>query len=109
MLGLVDFVILTLFFSWSGPLPPGRIGIVASRRPFGGGDGGLVDGTRRVRVVLSFPDLGSDSRLYGKIGVVFTLATWFIVIGAVITLGALGGAVWQRRRSRGAESSKRAV
>jgi membrane protein len=39
----------------------------------------------------------SDSRLYGTIGVVFTLLTWFIAIGAVITLGAVTGAVWEKR------------
>jgi membrane protein len=38
-----------------------------------------------------------DSRLYGTIGVVFTLLTWFILIGSVIMLGATFGAVWQRR------------
>ena len=38
-----------------------------------------------------------DSRLYGTIGVVFTLLTWFILIGGVIVLGATFGAVWQRR------------
>ena len=38
-----------------------------------------------------------DSRLYGTIGVVFTLLTWFILIGAVIVLGATLGAVWQQR------------
>jgi membrane protein len=40
----------------------------------------------------------SDSKLYGAIGVVFTLVTWFIAIGAVITLGAVVGVVWQDRR-----------
>jgi membrane protein len=39
----------------------------------------------------------SDSRLYGTIGVVFSLLTWFIAIGAVLVLGAAGGAVWQER------------
>ena len=42
----------------------------------------------------------SDSRLYGTIGVVFTLLTWFIAIGAVIVLGAVGGATWDQRKSR---------
>jgi len=32
----------------------------------------------------------SNSRLYGTIGVVFTLLTWFIAIGAVIVPGGLG-------------------
>ena len=38
-----------------------------------------------------------DSRLYGTIGVVFTLLTWFFLIGGTIVLGATFGAVWQRR------------
>jgi membrane protein len=33
------------------------------------------------------PAITSDSRLYGTIGVVFALLTWFIGIGAVIVLG----------------------
>jgi membrane protein len=40
----------------------------------------------------------SDSKTYGPIGVTFTLVTWFIAMGAVVTLGAVAGAVWQRRR-----------
>lgn len=42
----------------------------------------------------------SEHRLYGTIGVVFALVTWFIAIGAVIVLGAVGGVVWQERRHR---------
>jgi membrane protein len=41
----------------------------------------------------------SDSHLYGTIGVVFTLLTWFIAMGAVITLGAVVGHTWLMRRS----------
>jgi membrane protein len=44
-----------------------------------------------------------DNRLYGAIGVVFTLLTWFILIGGVIILGATFGAVWQRRGRRARE------
>ena len=39
----------------------------------------------------------SEHRLYGTIGVVFILLTWFIAIGAVVALGAAWGAVWQQR------------
>ena len=42
--------------------------------------------------------LVSDTHLYGTIGVVFTLVTWFIAMGAVITLGAVAGGVWSERR-----------
>lgn len=41
------------------------------------------------------PLLVSDSHLYGTIGVVFTLLTWFFLIGAVLVLGAVLGAAWQ--------------
>ena len=40
----------------------------------------------------------SDSRIYGTIGVVFSLLTWFIAIAAVILIGAVTGEVWQQRR-----------
>jgi membrane protein len=43
--------------------------------------------------------LSSDDHLYGGIGVVFDLVTWFVAIGAVITFGALAGNVWVRRRT----------
>ena len=47
----------------------------------------------------------SDSRLYGTIGVVFTLLTWFIAIGAVIVLGAVAGATWDQRKGRARETT----
>jgi membrane protein len=40
----------------------------------------------------------SDDKTYGAIGAVFSIMTWLIGIGAVIMLGAVGGAVWQDRR-----------
>jgi len=51
----------------------------------------------------------SDSRLYGTIGVVFSLMVWFIAIGAVIVLGAVAGATWnqQKGRSRRTEADDR--
>jgi membrane protein len=100
ILGLVDFVLLTLFFWWSIHF------LLAGRESW------TRVGPSAVATAIFWMGLGvfasfylsstlvSDSRLYGKIGVVFTLVTWFIAIGAVITLGAVAGAVWQRRRSR---------
>jgi membrane protein len=41
--------------------------------------------------------LVSDSHQFGTIGVVFTFLTWFILIGAVLVLGAVGGSAWQAR------------
>jgi membrane protein len=47
---------------------------------------------------LSFSDtMVSDSNLYGAIGAVFTLLTWFVLIATALVLGAAFGAVWQRR------------
>ena len=46
----------------------------------------------------------SDSRLYGTIGVIFSLITWFIAIGAVIVLGAVAGATWDQRKARPADT-----
>jgi hypothetical protein len=43
------------------------------------------------------PVLVSDSRTYGTIGVVFSLLTWFFLIGGVLVLGAVLGAAWQAR------------
>jgi membrane protein len=42
----------------------------------------------------------SDNKLYGTVGVVFDLVTWFIAVGAVLMLGAVVGAVWEDRKSR---------
>lgn len=47
----------------------------------------------------------SDSKLYGTIGVVFTLLTWFILVATVVVLGAALGAVWQHRRGQGARGT----
>ncbi len=43
----------------------------------------------------------SDSRLYGTIGVAFSLMTWFMAIGAVIVLGAVAGATWAQAKGNG--------
>jgi membrane protein len=43
----------------------------------------------------------SDSRQYGTIGVVFTLLSWFVLIGVVMVLGAVLGGMWQARSERG--------
>jgi membrane protein len=96
-LGSVDFAALILFFWWSvhfllaGREPWRRIGPAAiATALFWLGFG----------VFASFyfsPTIVSDNRLYGSIGVVFSLLTWFIGIGAVITLGAVAGVVWTKR------------
>src|SRR3984885_5625704 len=47
----------------------------------------------------------SDRKLYGTIGVVFTLLTWFILVAAVVVLGAALGAVWQHRRGQSSRAT----
>jgi membrane protein len=42
--------------------------------------------------------VSDDSRLYGTIGVVFTLLSWFILIGVVVVFGAAIGTTWEERR-----------
>lgn len=49
--------------------------------------------------------LVSDSHLYGSIGVIFTLVTWFIAMGAVIILGAVAGHTIVSRREPVAPST----
>jgi membrane protein len=41
----------------------------------------------------------SDSKTYGTIGAVFSILTWFVAIGAVVILGAVGGVVWEDRKA----------
>jgi len=50
-------------------------------------------------------EIVTDSRLYGKIGAVFSFLLWFIAIGAVIALGSASGAVWAQRASRKASAT----
>jgi membrane protein len=97
VLGSVDFVALTLFFWWSihfllaGRESWRRIGPSAiATALFWLGFGVFAS-------IYFSPTIVSDSRLYGTIGVVFSLLTWFIGIGAVITLGAVVGVVWINR------------
>jgi membrane protein len=96
--GLANLVYLVLFFWWSLNF------LLAGREPW-----------RRLwpaalTTALMWIGLGvfasfyfsstivSDSATYGTIGVVFTLVTWFIAIGAVLTLGAVIGELWEKRR-----------
>lgn len=96
---LVGLVGLTLFFWWTMHF------LLAGREPWGQ----LF--RPAVATAVFWLGLGvfshfyfsstiiSDSKLYGTIGVVFSLVTWFIAVGAVLMLGALVGVVWQNRSS----------
>jgi membrane protein len=97
---LLTFVLVTIFFAWTMHfLLDGRVPWRRVVRP------ALV--TSLLWVAFAFLSslyfssvLIDDSKTYGTIGVVFTLLTWFFLIGAVIVLGAAAGAVWQRRSER---------
>jgi membrane protein len=98
---LVTFVIATVFFGWTMRfLLAGRVPWRRLVRP------ALV--TALLWLALAFFSslyfssvLIDDSKTYGTIGVVFTLLSWFILIGVVIVLGAAVGAVWEERGGRG--------
>jgi membrane protein len=101
--GLVEFVLFTLFFWWSFHF------LLAGRESWGGvlraaiATGLCWVGLGVFAAFYFSSTVVSDSHTYGTIGVTFTLVTWFIAIGAVLTLGAVLGAVWQKRRSGIAE------
>jgi membrane protein len=99
MMGLVELIGFTLFFWWS------------IHYLLGGRESWQGVFPAAVATAIFWVGLGlfaafyfsstivSDSKTYGPIGATFTLATWFIAMGAVITLGAVVGAVWHRRRA----------
>lgn len=92
---LITLVVGTLFFWWTMHfLLGGRVSWRRLARP------AITTGAFWVAFGLFssayFSSLiVSDSHLYGTIGVVFTLLTWFFLIGAVLVLGAVVGAAWQ--------------
>jgi len=93
----VRFLIATLFFWWTMHfLLAGRASWRVLLRP------AIVTallwiGLAIFSSVYFSSVLVSDSHEYGTIGVVFTLLTWFILIGGVFVLGAAAGAVWHHR------------
>jgi membrane protein len=100
VLGVVELVGLGLFFWWSIHF------LLGGREPW------RHIAPAAIATAVFWVGLGlfaafyfsstvvSDSKTYGPIGVTFTLVTWFVAMGAVVTLGAVLGAVWERRRSR---------
>jgi membrane protein len=109
-LGLGNLVIVTAFFWWGlhlllrGKDPWGRL------FPAALATGVFWVGLGAFASFYFSSTLVSDDHLYGAIGVVFTLGTWFIAMGAVIILGALVGRLWVTRRGRSsiAEQNHRA-
>jgi membrane protein len=102
--GVLGFVVVTFLFGWTMHfLLAGRVPCRSVVRP------ALVSGVLWVALAVFSSKYFSttvidDSKTYGTFGVVFTFLTWFILIGFVIVLGAAGGAVWQQRATRPAES-----
>jgi uncharacterized BrkB/YihY/UPF0761 family membrane protein len=98
--GFVSFGVLTTFFWWTMHfLLAGR---VSWRRLFWPAFTTALFwlGLALVSSIYFSAAVISEDKLYGVNGVVFTLVTWFIAIGAVIVLGASCGAVWQARLGR---------
>jgi membrane protein len=98
-LGLANIAMLTVFFWWSihfllGGREPWRRVFPAALAT-----GVFWVGLGAFASLYFSSTIVSDSHLYGAIGVVFTLVTWFIAMGAVVTLGAVTGHVWLSRRS----------
>jgi len=96
VLGLVDFIALTACFWWSIHFLLAGQESWARVRPSAVATALFWIGLGLFASFYFSSTIVSDSRLYGTIGVVFTLVTWFIAIGAVITLGAVVGTEWQR-------------
>jgi membrane protein len=108
-LGLGNLVVVTAFFWW------GLHFLLRGREPWRRVfPAALVTGVFWVGLgafaALYFSStLISDSHLYGAIGVVFTLITWFIAMGAVIILGAVVGHTYLIRRASARPSSSLSV
>ena len=104
--GLVTYAGVTIFFWWTmhlllaGRVPGRRLLRPAAVTAL------LWIGLELFSSVYFSSSIIDDSRLYGTIGVVFSFMVWFIAIGAVIVLGAVGGATWNqhKRRPRGGEA-----
>lgn len=94
---LFTFAEAAIFFAWTIHfLLAGRVPWRSVMRP------ALV--TALLWLVLAFvssllfsSEIIDDSKTYGTIGVVFTLLTWFVLVGTAIMFGAAIGGVWQQR------------
>jgi len=97
---IVTLVVLSAFFAWTMRfLLAGHVSWERVARP-AILTATLWVGFAAVSSLLFASTLVSDSKLYGKIGVMFTFVTWFVAIGVVVVLGAVGGTVWDDRRRR---------
>jgi membrane protein len=105
--GLVSYVSVAAFFCWTMHfLLAGRVRWRQLVRP------AILTGLFWIGLELFSAayfsrTIVSDSRLYGTIGVVFTLMIWFVAIGAVIMLGAVAGATWNQQKGRPRATGRR--
>jgi membrane protein len=99
VIGMVEFVGFTAFFWWSIHFLLGGRESWRHTRPAAIATALFWIGLGVFAGFYFSSTIVSDSKTYGTIGVTFTLVTWFIAMGAVLTLGAVVGAVWQRRTS----------
>jgi membrane protein len=94
---VVSFLVVTIFFAWTIHfLLNGRVPWRSVVRP------AVITallwlGLALFSSVYFSSAIISEHRLYGTIGVIFVLLTWFIALGAVLVLGAACGAEWQAR------------
>ena len=97
----LSMLVVTTFFAWTMHfLLAGRVHWRLVVRP------ALVTGLLWLCLALFSAlflssDVISNRKDYGTIGVVFSLLTWFVLIGTAIVLGAVGGVFWQTRAGRG--------
>jgi len=102
--GLVTYIGVAAFFWWTMHfLLAGRVSWRRLIRP-AIATALLWIGLELFSLVYFSSSIISDSRLYGTIGVVFSLMVWFIAIGAVIVLGAAAGATWDQCKGRSGNS-----
>jgi membrane protein len=104
VIGLVEVVGFTLFFWWSIHFLLGGRESWRHVLPAALATGLFWIGLGVFAAFYFSSTIVSDSKTYGSIGVTFTLVTWFIAMGAVLTLGAVVGAVWAKRRQRMADA-----
>jgi membrane protein len=99
VIGLVETAGFTLFFWWSIHFLLGGRASWRETRPAAIATALLWIGLGVFAAFYFSSTIVDDSKTYGTIGVTFTLVTWFIAMGAVLTVGAVAGAAWHRRRN----------
>ncbi|HEY2435641.1 MAG TPA: YhjD/YihY/BrkB family envelope integrity protein, partial [Solirubrobacteraceae bacterium] len=98
---VVSFVVVSIFFAWTIHfLLSGRVSWRRVVRP-AVATALLWLGLALFSSLYFSSAIISEHKLYGTIGVIFVLLTWFIAMGAVLVLGAACGAEWHVRSETG--------